>query len=168
MFRRLHFLLPNAKLAQNVVEELLKLGVASKNIHTHAKESLPTGSLRPATDNQKHDRAKRLEKLFWNSNLAMFFILLFLMIVSLANSYFLLAIGCLAVMTVNFAIGNFFAAHIPHIHMDEFKHALSHNELLLMVDVKDDQVYEIEKTIHRHHPAAVEGGSSWTLKSIDI
>ena len=45
MFRRLNFLLPNAGLAQKVVNELIKLGVNDKNIHTYAKHNLPIGSL---------------------------------------------------------------------------------------------------------------------------
>ncbi len=168
MFRRLHFLLPNAKQAQSVVEELLDMGVNSNQIHTHAEHNMPTGSLRPATENQKQDRARHLENVFWNTNLAMFFILMIVMLFALFNSFYLLALGCVAVMMVNFAIGNFFASHIPHMHLDQFKNALSHNELLLMVDIPDDKVAIIEDRIHRHHPAAVEGGSSWAFKGIDL
>ena len=168
MFRRLNFLIPNASLAQKLVNELTRLGVSDKNIHTYAEHNLPTGSLLPATKNQKEDRSQHLENMFWNANLSLFFIFLCLLIITLLTSHYLLSLVCLGIMLVSFAIGNFFATYIPHVHMSEFKNALSHNELLMMVDVPYEKMHDIETKIHRHHPAVVEGGSSWTLKGVDI
>jgi len=168
MFRRLNFLLPNAQLAQKVVNELSGLGVKDRNIHTYAKHDLPTASLNPATENQINDEAQEIENIFWNGNLFMFFVFLIILVVAMTTQQYMLALLSLAVMMLSFAAGNFFAQHIPHTHMSEFKEALNHNELLLMVDVPDEKVGYIENTIHRHHPAAFEGGSSWTLKSVDI
>ena len=168
MFRRLNFLLPNAKLAQKVVNELSKLGVKDKNIHTYAKHSLPIASLNPATENQANDEAQAIENIFWNGNLIMFFIFLLIMLVAITYQQYILSLLSIAVMIISFAAGNFFARHIPHTHLSEFKEALNHNELLMMVDVPDEKVGVIENTIHRHHPAAFECSSSWTLKSVDI
>ena len=168
MFRRLHFLLPNAKLAQNVVNELLSLGINNQQIHTYAEHNQSIESLRPATENQSHDKAQKIENILWMGNLIIFGVFLCMFIVSMILSSYLFSLICLGVMLISFASGNFFAQHIPHVHLNEFKDALSHNELLMMVDVADDKVDEIESSIHRHHPAAVEGGSSWMVKSADI
>jgi len=168
MFRRIYFLLPNAKLAQKVVDELVGLNVSHKNIHTYAEHKLPIASLNPATENQTHNEAREIEKLFWNGNLLLFFIFSGIATLALIFQQYSLALLSLAVMLVSFTAGDFFVKHIPHIHLENFKNATSHNELLMMIDVPAEKVGYIENTIHRHHPAAVEGGSSWAIKSIDI
>ena len=168
MFRRLNFLLPNARLAQNVANELTKLGVSDNDIHTYAEHNLPIGSLNPATENQVHDEAQKIENIFWKGNLTLFFIFLGICLIAFTMQQYSLALLSLGVMIISFAAGHFFVRHIPRVHINEFKHAVSHNELLMMVDIPDDKVGFIENIIHRHHPAAVEGGSSWTLKSVDI
>ncbi len=63
MLRPLNFLLPNARLAQHVVNELIGLGINNRNSHTCAEHQLPTGSLNPATENQIKDNAQRLENM---------------------------------------------------------------------------------------------------------
>jgi len=168
MFRRLNFLLPNVQLAQKVVNELIELGVNKKNIHTYTRQNIPTGSLNLATKNQTQDEAQKIENIFWNGNLILFFIFLILCISAIAMQQYSLALLSLGIMILSFSAGNFFARHIPHTHFGEFKHALSHNELLLMVDVPNNKVGDIENLIHRHNPAAIEGGSSWALKNIDL
>ena len=168
MFRRLNFLLPNAILAQKVVSELSKLGVKDKNIHTYAEHNLSTGSLNLATDNQVNNEAQLIEDIFWKGNLTLFFIFLVISIIALNTQQYFLLLMSVGVMILSFAAGNFFVKHIPHTHLGEFKHAVNHNELLMMIDVPDVKARFIENTIHRHHPSAIEGGSSWTLKGVDI
>lgn len=168
MFRRLNFLLPNAQLAEKIVNELSKLGVNEKNIHTYAEHNLPTGSLNLATENQANNEAQLIEDIFWKGNLVLFFIFLTVCIIALSTQQYLLSLMSLGVMILSFTAGNFFVKHIPHTHLGEFKHAVNHNELLMMVDVPDEKAGYIENAIHRHHPAAIEGGTSWTLKGIDI
>lgn len=168
MFRRLHFLLPNANLAQGVVNELLSLGIKSKYIHTYAEHDIPLESLQPATHNQAENKAQHIEDFFWNGNLIIFACFLVLFVVSIVAAYYQLALVCIGIMLITFAAGNFFTQHIPHTHLTNFKDAVCHNELLMMIDVPDDKVAEIEDSIHRHHPAAVEGGTSWTVKGADI
>ena len=168
MFRRLHFLVPDAQHAKSIVNDLLKLGVDANRIHTYAEHNQKLEGLNPATRNQAHDKSAILEKIFWNANLVLFFTMAAILVMAIFTSRPMLALFCLAIMLICFAIGNFFASYIPHTHLQEFKHALSHNEMLMMVDVPDEKVAEIENKVHRHHPAAIDGGSSWTLKSVDI
>ena len=168
MFRRLNFLLPNARLAQNVVNELISLGVNSNHIHTYSEHNLPTGSLNPATKNQINDEAQQIENIFWNGNLLLFFIFLTIFLVSIASQQISLTLLSLGVMIISFSAGFFFVKKIPHTHLGNFKHAVSHNELLVMADVPNEKAGYIENKIHRHHPAAFEGGSSWAIESVDI
>ena len=168
MFRRLHFLLPNQQLAKSVVEELNSLGINNKQIHAYAEHSLPIGYLPPVTKNQAHDKNLQLENLFWKGNLFVFFVSFAVCMVSLIIANYTLALMCAAVMLISFSIGNFFARHIPHVHLYQFADALSHNELILMVDVDDEKLAMVEKNIHRHHPAVIEGGSCWTINGMNI
>jgi len=168
MFRRLHYLLPNQQLAEAVVKELNDLGIKNKQIHAYAEHNMPVGKLPPVTKNQAHDKTLQLENLFWKGNLVLFFILFVACIASLITASYILALISATLMLVSFSIGNFFARHIPHIHLYQFAHALNHNELLLMIDVNDEKLAMVEKNIHRHHPAAVEGGSCWTIKGMNI
>ena len=168
MFRRLNFLLPNAELAQNVARELLKNDIEGDNIHTYSKQPLLMNQLNPATENQIHNKAQKIEDFFWTGNLILFFVFLNICILAIISSHYLLALICLGIMILSFTIGYFFSRHIPHTHINNFKHALSHNELLMMVDLPNEKVGFIEKIVHQHHPAVIEGGSSWTLKGVDI
>lgn len=168
MFRRLNFLIPNAKLAQSMVDELNSLGVENKNIHTYAEHDLPRESLQPATQNQIKGKTHFLETLFWNGNLGLFFILLVVFIGSIIMSEYIIAFICGIAMFISFSAGNYYARYIPHVNPSMFKGALSHNEILMMVDLPDNKIGEVEMKIHRHHPAAIEAGSSWTLKGMDI
>ena len=168
MYRRINFLIPNVSLAKKVVKELNELGVNNKHINNYAENNYPTNGLNLATKNQINDEARLVEDIFWKGNLLLFFIFSAICIVALIAQQYSLALLAIAIMILSFMAGNFFVKHIPHTHLSELKHATSHNELLMMVDVEDNKVNKIENTIHRHHPAAYEAGSSWTLKSVDI
>jgi hypothetical protein len=168
MFRRLHFLLPNQQLAKAVVEELNSLGINNQQIHAYAEHNFPVGELPAVTKNQAHDKTLQVENLLWKGNLILFFVLLAVGLVSLVVANYTLALISATLMLLSFAVGNFFAQHIPHVHLYQFADALSHNELMLMVDVDDEKLEMVEKNIHRHHPAVVEGGSCWTVKGMNI
>lgn len=170
MFRRLHFLLPNTDLARAVVDELNSLGVSNSQIHAcaNANHGLAIGKLPPASKNQARDKTLQIENIAWKSNLALFFMLLAFCFYSLLTASYMTALVCIAGMAVSFLIGNFFAKHIPHVHLYQFANALSHSEILLMVDVDNEKLAAIEENIHRHHPAAIDGGSCWTIKGMDI
>ena len=168
MFRRLNFLIPNAQLAQKIMSELSKLGVKENNVHTYAEHNLPTGSLNLATKNQANDEAQLIEDIFWKGNLTLFFVFLVIGVIALTTQQYFLSLMSTGVMILSFTAGVFFVRHIPHTHLSEFKHAVNHNELLMMIDVPNDKAHFVENTIHRHHPSAIEGGSSWTLKGVDI
>ena len=168
MFRRLYFLLPNAELAQRVINELHPLGVLNRDIHAVSHEGMPMPFLPVATENQIEDKAHLIEDVLWKANLLLFFVALVAFIYSVSSGFWFYSGICLLVMLVAFIAGDLFALNIPHIKMNEFQHAIKHNEILLMVDVPKSRVAEIEDRIHRHHPAAYEGGSSWSLQIMGL
>lgn len=84
-------------------------------------------------------------------------------IAALVANYWLLAMIAVTVMAVTCFSAAFYAMRVPETSLAEFRGALSHDEILLMVDVPRSQVAEIEDLIRHRHPSAQAGGSSWTL-----
>lgn len=82
------------------------------------------------------DLGARLETIFWDGNLVLFFLaLMTLIILILMNvSGFWLVVPSIIMLTT-FIVGAGFTKHIPNVHLSEFADALRHQEILLMVDV---------------------------------
>ena len=101
------------------------------------------------------------EWLIWRSNLALFFAAMAALIYLLnqmPNMWFTIPV---AIMTFTFVGGLIFAERVPNVHIEEFKSALAHGEILLLVDVPISQVNKVEHLVHDHHPEAVVGGVGW-------
>jgi hypothetical protein len=161
MNRRLYFLIPDRAHALSVVDELAREGVSTGNIHTLGDrgtqlDGLPTASLR-----QTNDAAGHLEDFLWNANLLSFVVALGIFIilaVTTEPSLWLLAPA--AIMAANFLVGLRFA-RLPNTHLNEFRDALAHGEILLLVDLPEQRVAKIERLVHQHHPEAAVGGVCW-------
>lgn len=157
MDRRLYFLIPDRQHALSVVAELVEQGIDRKHIHALGDprtrlDGLPTASLR-----QKNGSAKRIEKTCWNINMASFALALIALIVLPAvhgPSWWLLAPA--AIMVGNFMFGLHLSS-IPNNHLGEFRDALAHGEILLLVDVAEAQVADVETNIHQQYPEAAFG-----------
>ncbi len=167
MLRRLFFLLPDEAHAQRVVKHLVFLNISERNIHAIAR-GVELENLPKATERQKNDTAFRVESFLWNANLFLFVIALMTFFVSLVMTEFYWSLGALFVMTVTFFVGEHFVVNVPDVHLSEFTDALSHGEILLMVDVPIKRVAEIERAVHYHHPEAVVGGVGWTVDAFGI
>jgi len=163
MLLRLYFLLPDADLARKVVGELSDNGIPPSRIYAHCRNPLQMSGLPRASLRQRLDTLRHVEYVLWRADLLIFFVALAVFIATFFVGVNLWTLFALLVMAVSFFAGDLFAAHVPHVHLEEFNDALSHNEVLLMVDVEQQQVVSIESLVERHHPAAVAGGSSWTL-----
>jgi hypothetical protein len=161
MNRRLYFLFPDRVHALSAVNELAASGVPENDMHALADKDVPLDGLPNATSRQKHDAARRLEKLLWSANLALFCLAfgscITLLILSGLSLWVLVCIG---LMVVTFLAGLRFT-HVPNTHLDEFQDALAHGEILLMVDTPESRLADIEDRIHRHHPEAAIGGVGW-------
>lgn len=169
MLTRLYFLLPDGKQAGKVIEDLHRAGIPQERMHAHCHDARQLDMLPMATAGQQQDELKRIERIAWNSDLAVFFVALVAFIVSLALWGFnVFSVLLLILMVITYLAGDLFASHISRVHLDEFRDALAHNEVLLMVDVPYKDVATIEDRVHRHHPAAVAGGSSWMLDGLGV
>ena len=161
MDRRLYFLLPDRAHALRVVSELNKSGIGSAHIHALGGSGTRLDSLPASTLRQARDSASRLEKFLWNANLVSFAVALCVFIVLVLNlnwSWWLLT--PVAIMVTNFLAALTFAS-LPDTHLGEFRDALAHGEILLMVDVPETEVDKVEQQVHHQHPEAAIGGVGW-------
>lgn len=167
MLRRLFFLFPDEKHAQLVVNQLIFQRISERNIHAIAT-GVELKALPEATERQKKDTAFRIERFLWSANLLFFAIALIVFFVTLIMAAFYWTLLALFVMTATFFAGEHFVVHVPDVHLTEFTDALSHGEILLMVDVPAGRVAEIEDFVHHRHPEAVVGGVSWSVDAFGI
>ena len=167
MLRRLFFLFPDTEHAQRVVDELVSRGIPSRHIHAIAKD-VDIGQLPEASERQKKDIKFRLEWFVWNTNLLLFVLALITLIASLIIGSALWSMIAGLVMALTFIAGERFAVKVPDVHLTEFTDALSHGEVLLMVDVPRARVAEIEDYVHHRHPEACVGGVGWTIGAFDV
>ncbi len=166
MKRRLYFLLPEPDKARRVVAELVEVGVDERQMHVLARDGVDLSGLPAATAEQRRDLAERIERLLWGGNLAVFWIALMAFLATLFTGLSAWSVVAVAVMIATFVAGALFALLVPNVHLEEFRDALAHGDLLLMVDVPRRRVAEVEDRVHRHHPEAAVGGVSWTIGAL--
>lgn len=167
MDRRLYFLLPGADPVQKILEELLATGIDRQHIHVVAQNPERLSGLPADIQAKPVDPAQHLERRLWNLNLGLFAVALVAFVAALYFDAGAWAVLPLAVMVATFIAGMLFT-HVPNTHLDEFRDALRHGELLLVVDGPRGRVKEIEDLVHRHHPEAAVGGVGWSKDTLHI
>ena len=167
MLRRLFFLFPDEPHAQRAVNQLVSLDIPKRRIHAIAR-NVELKTLPQATQRQKNDTAFRIEQFLWSSNLVVFLLALIALVVALVAGEFFWSMICLAIMAVTFIAGEQFAVRVPNVHLTEFTDALSHGEILLMIDVPSNRVAYIEGFVHHNYPEAAVGGVSWSVESFGL
>ena len=161
MHRRLYFLFPDKEHTRCVVDELAREGISVSNMHTLGARGTALDGLPASSPRQANDAAEHLENFFWNANLLSFVVAFGIFtILAFTTGRNLWLLAPVVIMAANFLIGIRFV-RLPNAHLNEFKDALAHGEILLMVDVSEDRVAAVEKLIHHHHPEATVGGVSW-------
>lgn len=169
MERRLYFLLPDVPHTRSAVRDLQAAGVRNRDMHVMAGPGSKLQGLPVASREQRGDAAARLENALWGGNLGIFFAAL---VALLAMAFFQAAWYWLllpaAVMLLSFAMGVIFTSRVPDVHLDEFRDALRHGEVLLIVDVPVTRVAQVEALLHGRHPEAVAGGISWHSDALRI
>jgi len=167
--RRLYFLLPDVAHAKAVVAKLETNGVERKYTHVTAAKGIDLEGLPLASLNQRMDLGARLETIFWDGNLVLFFLaLMALIVLILMNVSGIWLVLASTIMLTTFMVGVGFTKYIPNVHLSEFADALRHQEILLMVDVPAGQVARVEKLVHHNHPEAVAGGVGWHINALHI
>ncbi|AOI70104.1 hypothetical protein WI73_00440 [Burkholderia ubonensis] len=159
--RRIYVLLPNAKSATRIIDELLLKRVEWRHVHVLAAPGVRTGDLPKATLAQRSDLLPALARgtaVGWFTGV----------VIGLAALVFHpegLKFGAGAVVLITLISAGFGAwtatmigVDVPNTRLKRFEGAVEKGELLMMVDVKTDRVDEIEALIKKHHPEAdVEG-----------
>jgi cobalamin biosynthesis protein CobD/CbiB len=162
MKRRLYFLFSDNGQARTAVADLTGIGVDAGHMHVVARPGVDVSGLPPATERQRRDVLKRLDKTLWGGNLVLFGAAFAALILAMLFGNIVGMVLASAVLIASFTGGALFALRLPATHLDEFHEALRHGELLLMVDVSRDCVEDVEELLRRRHPEAVAGGSGWT------
>jgi hypothetical protein len=168
MNRRLYFLIPDRQHALDVVDELVAHGIDVSHMHAIGDRRTRLDGLPRTSPHQRNDTAQRVEKICWNANLASFALALIALIVMPVlyglNWWLLLPAG---VMAANFLVGLLFT-NIHNTHLGEFRDALAHGEILLLVDVPESRVAEVETEVHQRHPEATIGGVGWGTEAFGL
>lgn len=164
MPRRLYFLFPNRRDTRKAIDELEQYEhLREHQFHVLARDDVDLEGLPAATPRQRQDTRARLARVFWLSDLGIYFVALLLLISTLLLGYYLAATIALALMLVTFLGGAWYAIRIPEISLKEFASTLAHKELLLMIDIPSEKMDSIERRINKHHHTGVSAGSSWTI-----
>jgi hypothetical protein len=161
MSHKLYLLVPGRAQALSAIKDLSRQGINPEHIQVLADKRTRTDGLMQTATRQNNDAMGRLEKILWNVNLvsfaAAFGCFIFLLITMHLNWWLLLPSS---VMAVNFIAGLNFS-NLPYTQLGEFRDALAHGEILLLVDVPENRTSAIEQSMHRHHPVAAVGGTVW-------
>ena len=165
MNQRLYFLLPDREHAAAVVNELIAGGFDENSLHTLAGKGLSSHGLPRSSDRQRNDFAGLLEFWGWRSNLALFFLSALALVYMIFFNAGLWMFVPAVLMVVSFLLGERFT-HLPNTHLSEFRDALRHGEILLMVDTPAGRVGEVEHRVHGRHPEAIAGGASWNTPAL--
>jgi hypothetical protein len=168
MNRRLYFLLPDRARALLVVDELNKIGIRSERIHALGDRRTRLDGLPAPTLQQTRDTASRLEKILWNANLVSFAVALCVfiaMVLTMHWSWWLVV--PVVILVANFLAGLCYTG-IPNTYLGEFKDALAHGEILLMVDVPESRVASVEAQVQHQHPEAAIGGVGWGTAALGL
>lgn len=167
MNRRLYFLFPDEPHAQRAVADLEQSGIAARNIHALAKDQDRIKRLPQTTSRQRRDLGHYLEWVAWSGNLGLFGLALLGFIITLVLGEHLWAMTLFIIMAATF-IGGFLFTRLPDVGLHAFEDAMAHGEIVLMVDVKRDQIMKVEKLIQQKHPEAAVGGISWSIDAMGL
>lgn len=162
MNRRVYFLLPDEERAVEVVRDLEAEDIGRERIHAIPGKGVTLTQLPPATSQQRADALGRWERIAWFGNIVLFGIATAGLVLALYYARPGGAALAAGVMVASFLAGALFAMRVPDTHLDEFRDALAHGNVLLLVDVPKERVAAIESLVEHRHPSATPGGVSWT------
>jgi len=163
MKRRVYYLVPDIGATKSIIDELLGLGITKDSIHALTKPGINLGQLIGPDYANKNHRTMLLELFLWDSNLAVFFIAFICLIGMLIWWPTVWMIVPIVLMLMTFFAGAWYAIKIPFVNTNEFRDALSHGEILLVLEIDATDIYmlALAQRIHHHHPVAISGGTSW-------
>ncbi len=166
MRRRLYFLLPDVKRANQVVDELLLARVEERHIHVLAKEGVPLEHLPEANLLQKSDLVRGIEQGLAVGGVTG--VLAGVVAVTFPPAGLVLGGGALLGIALAGAgvggwVSGMIASSVPNVRLKEFEAAVEQGQILMMVDVPKDQVDTVSTLIKQHHPEADMHGVEPTM-----
>jgi hypothetical protein len=166
MRRRLYFLVPNLKIATNVVDELLLARIEERHIHVIAKRGTPLGDLPEASFVQKSDFMPAVERAVAlggaSGTLAGLVALALAPGIVVAGGAVLLG-SAIAGVGVGAWLGGMVGMNVGNSRLKAFEDAIERGELLILVDVPFAKVDEIIERVKKHHPKAEPEGTEPTI-----
>jgi hypothetical protein len=145
----------------NALGELMDSGIEMR-LHVKAGAGIDRSSLPSKLQDIHKDTEHIVERILWNINLGIFFLGLPVLVLAVIMGWNSIAIVTLAIMVTSFVIG-LIDTTLPDVELSDFDNALSHREILLMIDTRSSNVKPIGDMMHRLHPEAVVGGTSWHI-----
>jgi hypothetical protein len=164
MRRRLYFLLPDLDTARKVVDELLLARIEERHMHVLAREGTELKDLPEATLFQKSDFVHAVERgiaLGGGTGAVAG-------LAAIAIPGMVLGGGAiLGIALAGAGMGAWLAGMIgmdvPNSRLDEFESAINAGSILMMVDVRKEQVEEVSQSVKQHHPEADMHGTEPTI-----
>ncbi len=166
MLRRIYILFPEKHHVETAVGDLKSLNIDIRHMHAIARRGVDLKGLPEASVRQRTDQGAKLEQLFWNLNLMLFALFLGLLVLSLLVGAWGWSVASLLVMLVSCLGGYYFASHIPHAHLEGFRSALRHGEILLLVDVPRWKLHLVDSVIRKDHPEATCDAVGWASEML--
>lgn len=169
MRRRLYFILPDAKTAEKIEDELLLARIDEGHIHFHTTMETRLGSRLPkANVLQKTDLLHSMGVGLVAGGLTGTTIGVLMYFQWAPGGVALPSLGLVTVLSVVGAIFGCWVAGMigiscPNTRLSPFKKSIDDGNILLMVDVPKDRVMEINQLIKSHHPEADSKGIEATI-----
>lgn len=163
MKRRLYYLLPDRKNVEKLVDDLEGTAISKQDVHAVAKDESHMNNIDDVHATTEKDRDYFVEWFLWRFNLGLFFVALIAFVAMIIWVPGIWLILPLVIMIGTFVSGLLFVLRMPNVHLNEFRPALQHGEVLLMIDVPVADVKRVDQFIHRKHPEVVSGGVCWHL-----
>lgn len=164
MYRRLYFLLPDVENTMCTVGELMDSKIEIR-LHVKAGVGIDRSSLPGKLQDIHKDTEHIVESIIWDINLTVFFLGLPVIVLAVIMSWNTFTMMMLAIIVTSLVIG-FIKTILPDVKLSDFDDALSHKNILLMIDTKRGNVKPIEDIMRELHPEAVVGGVGWQLGSV--
>ena len=161
MKRRLYYLLPDTSHAEKLLEDLGDTAISRQDVHAVVKDNLSLNGIDDVHAATEYDQDYFIEWFLWRINLALFFVALIAFVVILIWNPGIWLVLPVTIMIGSFISGLMFVLRLPNVHLDEFRPALQHGEVLLMIDVPPSEVESMDHRVHRKHPEVVTGGVCW-------
>jgi len=164
MRRRLYFLLPDLDTARKVVDELLLARVEERHIHVLAKEGTELQNLPEATLFQKSDFVHAVERgLALGGGTGAVAGLAAIAIPGMVLGGGAILGIALAGAGMGAWLAGMIGMDVPNSRLDEFESAISEGSILMMVDVRKEQVDTVSQSVKEHHPEADMHGTEPTI-----